>query len=93
MVATQKNYSAAFKLKAVVEILKGKKTVTQLAAELGVAPTLLSDWKHHFIANGAQIFENSQHAQSVGGKPEKIELFHHVHTLKSSKVLLKKKVG
>jgi transposase-like protein len=33
---TRKQYSSEFKLKAVIEMLKGEKTATQLASELGV---------------------------------------------------------
>jgi hypothetical protein len=41
----RKQHSPEFKLKAVVEILKGEKTATQLAGELEVHPVVLSDWK------------------------------------------------
>jgi len=41
MAKTKKKYSPEFKLKAVIEILKGEKTVTQIAGELGTHPPLL----------------------------------------------------
>lgn len=92
MVAIQKNYSAAFKLKAVIESLKGKKTLPQLAAELGVSSDLLQEWKRYFVANGAQIFQTSRPTDNISRKPEKIELFRPTTAVKSPKVLLKKKV-
>jgi len=36
MARTRKQYSPEFKLKVVLEILKGEKTATQLAGEVGV---------------------------------------------------------
>ncbi len=38
----RKKYSAEFKLKAVMEILKGEKTAAQLAGDLEVHPLILS---------------------------------------------------
>jgi transposase-like protein len=41
MARTKKQYSPEFKLKVVLEVLKGEKTATQLAGELGVHPVVL----------------------------------------------------
>ena len=62
MKRTRKQYSPEFKLKAVLEVLKGEKTATQLAGELEVHPLVLSEWKKQFLAKGAQIFEKSRKA-------------------------------
>lgn len=53
----KRQYAPEFKIKAVLEILKGEKTIAQIAGELEVHPLVLSDWKKHFIACGASIFE------------------------------------
>jgi transposase len=45
----RKRYSAAFKAQMVVELLKEEKTVNQLAAEHGVHPTQLRDWKKQAV--------------------------------------------
>ena len=60
MTKTRKHDSPEFKLRAVVELLKGEKTAGQLAGELGVHPLMLSEWKKHFLAKGAQIFERQR---------------------------------
>lgn len=57
MARMRRKHSPEFKLKAVLEILKGEKTATQLAGELEVHPLMLSEWKKHFLKVGAQIFE------------------------------------
>ncbi len=43
MAKTRKKYSPEFKLKAVVEFLKGEKTSAQIASDLGVHPVALCE--------------------------------------------------
>src|SRR3989338_4979892 len=56
MAKMRKKYSAEFKLKAVIEILKEEKTAAQIAGDLGCHPLVLGDWKKHFLETGSQIF-------------------------------------
>jgi transposase-like protein len=90
----RRKFSAEFKLKAVMEILKGEKTATQLAGELEVHPLVLSDWKKHFLEVGPQIFEKSRKASKVNEEArEKSELFEQIGRLKMENEWLKKKLG
>jgi transposase-like protein len=57
MTRIRRKHSAEFKLKAVIEILKGEKTASQLAGESGVHLLILSGWKKQFLEMGSQIFE------------------------------------
>lgn len=92
MTRTRKQYPPEFKLKAVIEILKGEKTATQLAGELEVHPLILSEWKKHFLEKGAQIFERSKKASKVNEEAkEKAELFEQIGRLKMELEWLKKK--
>ena len=94
MTRMRRKYSAEFKLKAVMEILKGEKTATQLAGELGVHPLVLSDWKKHFLEVGMQIFEKPRKASKIGEDArEKAELFEQIGRLKMENEWLKKKLG
>lgn len=94
MTRTRKKYSPEFKLKAVIEILKGEKTTAQIAGELGVHPLVLSDWKKHFLETGSQIFEKSKRASRVCEEArEKSELFEQIGRLKMENEWLKKKLG
>src|SRR3990172_3121354 len=94
MVRIRRKHSAEFKLKAVMEILKGEKTATQLAGELEVHPLVLSDWKKHFLEAGAQIFEKPRKASNVSEEAkEKSELFEQIGRLKMENEWLKKKLG
>lgn len=94
MARARRKHSPEFKLKAVIEILKGEKTATQLAGELGVHPIVLSDWKKHFLEVGVQIFEKTRKASKTGEDArEKAELFEQIGRLKMENEWLKKKLG
>lgn len=91
MTRVRRKHSPEFKLKAVIEVLKGEKTATQLAGELGIHPLVLSDWKKHFIEVGAQIFERPKTASKISGEEkEKTELFEQIGRLKMEIEWLKK---
>ena len=81
-----------FKLKAVLEILKGEKTATQLAGEVGVHPVVLSEWKKQFTENGSQIFANPRKSKESVETREKAELFEQIGRLKMENEWLKKKL-
>ena len=91
MTKTRKHDSPEFKLRAVVELLKGEKTAGQLAGELGVHPLMLSEWKKHFLAKGAQIFERQRKTSKMDEEnKEKAELYEQIGRLKMELEWLKK---
>lgn len=92
MTKPRKQYSPQFKLKAVLEILKGEKTAAQLAGELEVHPLVLSEWKKHFLENGSKVFERPRKASKITDElKEKAELFEQIGRLKMELEWLKKK--
>lgn len=94
MAKTRKRYSPEFKLKAVLKVLKGDKTATQLAGELEVHPLVLSEWKKHFMKDGSQIFERGKkRSKNNEEEKEKGELFEQIGRLKMELEWLKKKLG
>jgi len=94
MARSRKYYPPEFKLRAVVEILKGEKTAAQLAGELEVHPLVLSEWKRHFLEKGAQVFERPRKASKLNeDAKEKAELFEQIGRLKMELEWLKKKWG
>jgi len=60
MAKERKRYSAEYKVKAVLAVLKGDKTATQLAGELGVHPMVLSEWKSQFLASAHEVFDKGK---------------------------------
>lgn len=94
MTRIRRKHSPEFKLKAVVEVLKGEKTAAQLSGELGVHPLLLSEWKKHFFEVGFQIFAKPKKAFKMNEDVrERSELFEQIGRLKMEIEWLKKNWG
>lgn len=91
MTRIRRRHSREFKLKAVIEVLKGEKTAAQLAGELGVHPLMLSEWKKHFLETGIQIFEKPRKSFKTSEEAkEKAELFEQIGRLQMEIEWLKK---
>ena len=85
MAKTRKKYSAEFKLKVVLEVLKGEKTAGELAGKFEVHPLVLGGWKRHFKATAAQIFEKgNKRLITKEEEQEKGELFEQIGRLKNA---------
>ena len=93
MTRMRRKHSPEFNLKTVLEILKGEKTASQLAGDLGVHPMVLSEWKKHFLQTGMQVFEKPGKTSKTGEEEkEKSELFEQIGRLKMENEWLKKKL-
>ena len=55
----RKQYSAEFKTKVVLELLKGDQTVAQVASKYEVTAKSLTDWKKQFLENASLAFDVS----------------------------------
>jgi transposase-like protein len=53
----KKPHGAAFKLKVVLEALRGEKTVAQLCQEFGVVSSQIFAWKKQLLENGEAAFK------------------------------------
>lgn len=93
--AMRKRYSAAFKAQVVLELLKEEKTINQLAAEHGVHPTQLRDWKKQALDGLPNLFEQSPEAARLAAaqERERDELFAQIGRLTTQLAWLKKKSG
>ena len=71
------SYSAEFKAKIVLEVLQGEKELNVTAAEQGINPNMVRNWKKEFIANASQVFDEKKQAkeaqkrldEALGNKP------------------------
>lgn len=89
----RRKHTPEFKLRAVLEVLKGEKTASQLTGELEVHPMVLSDWKKQFLERGAEIFGKSRRIKEKEEEKEKSELFEQIGRLKMENEWLKKKLA
>ena len=51
-----KQYTPKFKFQVVLEVLKGEKTMGQIAKAYGVHPVTVSHWKGEFLEKGPEVF-------------------------------------
>lgn len=70
MTRIRRRHTPEFKLKAVIEVLKGEKTAAQIASELSIHPAALSEWKKHFTDGGKKLFSRKRKLKQTL-KPEK----------------------
>jgi len=53
----RRNHDAGLKARVALEAVKGERTVSELAAEYGVHPTMIHQWKKALLEGAADIFE------------------------------------
>lgn len=91
----RKSYSGTFKLKAVLEILKENKSISQLASDLEVHPNQLLKWKKQAMDELANLLEDGR---KRGAKEKELrdqiqELYAEIGELTTKLTWLKKKSG
>lgn len=92
----RKNYTPEFKMQAVMEVMKEEKTVSQIASEYGVHPTMLHTWKKQFLERMPEVFKRGEtDADKLKKKyeSEKEELLKEIGQLTVEVNWLKKKSG
>ena len=92
----RKSFTGEFKVKAVLEILKENKSISQLAAELEVHPNQLGKWKKAALEGLAVILEDGRRKEdkekeTLNNKIQ--ELYAEVGELTTKLNWLKKKSG
>jgi|ERR1043166_5998730 putative transposase len=60
----RKQYSAAFKVKVVLEMLKEEKTVAEISSIYEVHATMLHAWRREFLEKAAEIFADKRKEKS-----------------------------
>jgi transposase-like protein len=77
----RKSHSAAFKAQVALAAVKGDKTINEVAAQFGVHPTLIHDWKKKLLAGAGAVFAAG--AKATGPPEDKTaELYEQIGRLK-----------
>ncbi len=69
----RKTYTAAQKLHAALELIKGERTAVDIARDIGCHPTIIVDWKEALEKNGSLIFERQADETKKDAKIAKLE--------------------
>lgn len=51
---TRRQYSAKFKMRVALEVIKGDKTLSQVASESNVQPSVAAQWRDQLLEEGAE---------------------------------------
>ena len=68
----RRNHDAGFKARVALEAVKGERTASELAAEYGVHPTMIDQWKRALLEGAAEIFERCD--QQAGERAQDLSL-------------------
>ena len=58
---TRRRFTKEFKVEAVELVLRGSKTVVEIARDLGIRPELLYRWKSEYLADEGNAFPGIGH--------------------------------
>jgi putative transposase len=90
---TRRQHSAEFKAKVALEALRGELTINELAAEYGVHPVQITQWKKVVLDQVPKLFSSRRGANAKAEDALKAALYQQIGQLKVELDWLKKKVG
>ena len=93
MKRTRRKFTSAFKTQVVLEALKERQTVAEIAQQFDIHPNQISAWKREFLENAQSAFGDRATTEQLKDlEQEKEELFKQIGKLKVENEWLKKKV-
>jgi putative transposase len=91
MTTQRKRYSAEFKARVALEVLKGQRTLNEIASDYGVHPTQLTAWKKQILEELPQIFSDKRVKANKEQEALQDRLYQQIGQLKVELDWLKKK--
>ena len=88
MKRTRRKFSAAFKLKVVLEALKEQSTLSKLAHKYELHPNVISRWKAEFLDNAESVFDSD--TQKPWEQQKEDDLYKEIGRMKIENDWLKK---
>ena len=86
---TRRKFTSKFKTKVVLEALKERVALSELAQKYELSPTQISKWKREFLDNASEIFESPQSDKRSDAEKEKDRLLKTIGSLKIENDFLK----
>lgn len=93
MAGKRKQFSSDFKMRVVIEAIKGQKTANEIASEYGVHPTQIAQWKKQALDELPGIFERPNGERARSEEALIANLYQQIGQLKVEVDFLKKKSG
>lgn len=90
---TRTTYSAEFKAKLALEVIKGNRTLAEIASEAQVHPNLLTQWKRQLLESLPTVFSGKRARENKEQEALTDQLYQQIGQLKVELDWLKKKSG
>ena len=71
--AQRRTFTAEFKTKVVLELISGKKSLSEASREYEIKDTVLSRWKQEFIECAGEVFEQPKDLQEKDARIAELE--------------------
>ncbi len=68
-----RTYTPEFKVRVVLELLSGKKTLGEASREYGIKDSLISRWRQEFMERAPQIFETGASKDAQAERIDELE--------------------
>ena len=89
MKKTRRKFSGSFKATVVIEALKERESLAELAKRFEIHPNVISMWKREFLKNSASVFEDKS---ATGNEVDTDKLYAKIGQLEMENDFLKKSV-
>lgn len=89
----RKRYSAEFKARVALEVVKAHRSLSELSSEYEVHPNQLLQWKRQLLENLPSLFSDKRHKAEKEQEANEAELYQQIGQLKVELDWMKKKVG
>ena len=90
---TKRKFTAHFKLKVVLEVLKEKDTLAVISKRHELHPSQISDWKKQFMDAAPTFFDATHKAATASVEPDVALLYEQIGRLQMELTFFKKKVA
>lgn len=90
---TRRKFKSDFKSKVVLEALKERSTIEELAKKYELHPNQINTWKKEFLSKAALIFEDKDKAADKGRDSHTADLYATIGQQKVEIDFLKKKLS
>lgn len=86
---TRRKFTSKFKTKVVLEALRERSSLTELAQKFDLHPNQISKWKRDFLAGAESVFDNGAKSKKDEAQEEKDNLLQTIGQLKVENDFLK----
>ena len=93
MTTPRRSYSAEFKAKIALDAVKGRHTLNELAAEHGIHPNQISQWRTQLLEALPSIFSDRGTQRQKAAEELQAQLYQQIGQLQVELAWLKKKLG